>query len=369
MTRIITILSCSCTEVIPEVQAVLSKGGLVVFPSDTVYGLLADATNESAVNTLIKFKNRPPGKPISVFLSDLSTCKKHVQMNQRQSQILLKLLPGPFTMVLPSKHIVHPLLESETGTLGVRVPDYQPILQLASAFGKPISATSANLGGNSPHYSIDSLLHHISQEKKELIDLIVDAGKLPRNKPSTVLDLTESSVKTLRPGDVSFEKSTTYTSKSAQETQAIGRTLIQKMSDTLKQKPVVIVLTGDLGAGKTEMTRGIAEYFGIDKIISPTFVIYYEYSMPDSKQKFVHVDLYTIQDAAEFDHLGLSEYLTPGNVMVVEWGGKLGALYDEFEKVAHMTYITIDHVNESERQITIRSCRDPSNADTSHTIL
>ncbi len=351
MTRTITLSTQSITEVTHEVLQVLSSGGLVIFPSDTVYGLLVDATNEDAVKKLIKFKNRPPGKAISVFIADLNSCKKYVSINQKQSAILSKLLPGPFTMVLPSKHTVQKLLESENGTLGVRVPDFQPILQLASSFGKPITATSANLGGSSPHYSIDSFMHQISQAKKDLIDLIVDAGKLPRNKPSTVLDLTESTVKTLRSGDISFEKSNVQISHSAYETQKIGRELMQNVSKKYGQKPLVIVLKGDLGAGKTEMTRGIAEYFKIEKIISPTFVVYYEYTICDSKSKFVHVDLYNIQEEVEFDHLGLSDYLKPGNVMVVEWGEKLGKLYAEFQKKAEVVFVEIEYEGETRRKI------------------
>jgi len=362
MTRTIILSPKSTNHVLDAVTHVLSKGGLVIFPSDTVYGLLVDGTNKAAVKKLIEFKNRAPGKAISVFVSDLDSCKNHVSINQKQSAILSKLLPGPFTMVLPSKHTVQKLLESENGTLGVRVPDYQPILQLTSSFGKPITATSANLGGKSPHYSIDSFLHQIPQLKKDLVDLIVDAGKLPRNKPSTVLDLTESTVKTLRSGDIVFEKSTVQISHSAQETQKIGRTLIQSLSEKYGQKPLVVILKGDLGAGKTEMTRGIANYYGIEKIISPTFVVYYEYviqKIQNSKFKiqnsniFIHVDLYNIQEETEFDHLGLSEYLNPGNVMVVEWGEKLGKMYAEFQKKAVVVFVEIEYDGENGRKIRI----------------
>jgi len=362
MTRTITLSTQSIKQVINEVLQVLSFGGLVIFPSDTVYGLLVDATNESAVKKLIEFKNRPPGKAISVFVADLNSCKKYVSINQKQSAILSKLLPGPFTMVLPSKHTVQKLLESEKGTLGVRVPYYQLILQLASSFGKPITATSANLGGSSPHYSIDSFMHQISQAKKDLIDLIVDAGHLPRNKPSTVLDLTESTVKTLRSGDITFEKSNVHQSHSAQETQNIGRELMQSLSKKYGQKPLVIVLKGDLGAGKTEMTRGIADYFEIEKIISPTFVVYYEYviqKIQNSKFKiqnsniFIHVDLYNIQEETEFDHLGLSDYLKPGNVMVVEWGEKLGKMYTEFQEKADVVFVEIEYEGETRRKIIV----------------
>ncbi len=188
---------------------VLKSGGLVIFPSDTVYGLLCDATNEQAVEKLITFKNRPVGKPISVF-TDLQSMDQLVEINKNQQKVFEEILPGPFTIILPSKHKVNKLLESETGTLGVRVPMYRPIKELVEQFKKPITATSANLAGRSPHYSIGSLLNELTEKQKNLIDLIIDAGHLPKNKPSTVVDLSRSNVKILRQGNEDFIKSKVF---------------------------------------------------------------------------------------------------------------------------------------------------------------
>ena len=200
-------------EIINQTIEVLKAGGLVVFPTDTVYGLLCDATKEEVVKKLIQFKNRPPGKAISVFC-DFSLLNELVKITKEQEKIIKEILPGAFTIILPSKHKVNKLLESEKGTLGVRIPKYQLINQLIQRYKKPVTATSANLASRPAHYSIKTLLNELSEKQKKIIDLIIDVGQLPRNKPSTVVDLTQPDIKILRRGDVDFINSKTFISKS-----------------------------------------------------------------------------------------------------------------------------------------------------------
>ena len=341
---------------------ILRRGGLVVCPSDTVYGLLVDATNESAVKKLIQFKNRPIGKAISVFVADFKRLESVVDIPNDKKVLLNHLLPGPFTVILKSKHAVSKLLESEKGTLGVRIPNYSLVQELVSAYGKPVTATSANLGGRSAHYSIDSFLNEIPKNKKALIDLIVDAAKLPKNKPSTVVDLSTPQIKLIRRGDIVMEKSNSYISESPTQTRKIGRYLIEKSLKSNHKRPIVFILQGDLGSGKTEMVKGIASYFGIEKVISPTFVVYYEYDIKEitnyellitNYSKFVHVDLFNIEDPEEFAYLGLEEYLKPGVVMCIEWGEKVGELYKKFNKKANVIFVEIKYKSENEREIKI----------------
>lgn len=343
------------------VKNILDEGGLVVYPSDTVYGLLVDATNKDAVNKLIKFKNRPPGKAISIFIADLSHLKNYVKINQKQIEMLQKLLPGPFTIILPSKHKTQKLLESENGTLGIRVPNYKPLLQLVKIFEKPITATSANLSGRNPNYSIQSLTNQLPKQKKDLIDLIIDAGKLPRNKPSTVVDLSGNKIKILRKGDILFERSNEFISHTPSETRKIGRSLIRNLMKKKRTRPIVVILKGELGSGKTEMTRGIAKYFDIDTIVSPTFVVYYEYNLKSQNSNlktqnfdtFIHADLFNIQEGDELDELGLEDYLIAGKIIVVEWGEKLESLFDLFNQRAEVVFVEIKYQGQKKRQINI----------------
>lgn len=334
--------------VIKETVKVLREGGLVIFPSDTVYGLLVDASNEEAVEKLIKFKNRPPGKPISVFVANHKMLEDYVKINEKQKALLKDLIPGPFTIILDSRHRTSKKLESEKGTLGVRIPDYPLVLELINEFGSAVTATSANIGGRSPHYSIESLFNDLTKEKMALIDLVVDAGTLERNKPSTIIDLSQPQVKMLRRGDIVFDDSNDMVSESPSQTKKIGEYLINKYIKEKESKPLVFIFQGDLGAGKTVLIKGIAHKLGIDNIISPTYVIYYEYG------NFYHFDLYQIEESQEFKHLGIEKLLKPGNILCFEWGEKIGELYDILKEKAKIVYIDIEYIGENERKITVK---------------
>lgn len=364
--KIINIKGGNLTKLIKETLYVLSQGGLVIFPSDTVYGLLVDAANEKAVEKLIKFKNRPPGKPISVFVSDFKMMKKYVEVNNKQEELLKQLLPGPFTVILKSCHnegtnlgLSNKLL-SERKTLGTRIPDYQSISELVSQLGRPITATSANLSGRSPHYSIKTLLSELPAGKKELIDLIIDAGKLPRNKPSTIIDLTTPEIRILRQGDVIFKNKQTFISKSPNQTKKIAQYILNKITshsgknDETLTKPLVFILEGDLGVGKTIFVKGIGEYLGIKNIISPTYVIYYEYVLINQLiNTLVHIDLYNIQEAEEFKYLHLEKYLKPENLLCIEWGEKAEEILDLLRQKGMIIFIKMIYINEITREIEI----------------
>lgn len=344
--KTIKLKSNNIDQVINNTITVLKSSGLVIFPSDTVYGMLCDATNEQAVKKLIAFKNRPPGKAISVFCN-FKLIDQLVKINKQQQKIIEEILPGPFTVILPSKHKVNKLLESEKGTIGIRVPMYRYIEVLINGFKKPITATSANIAGRPAHYSVKTLLNELSNKQKKLIDLIVDAGVLSRNKPSTVVDLTQSDVKILRQGDVGFpNKSKIFLSKSTEETKDIAiKILKEKLMN--KNKPLIFIIEGELGVGKTVFVKGLGESLGIKNIVSPTFVIYYEYG------NFYHFDLYRIEEKEEFKHLGIEKLLIPGNILCFEWGEKAGEIIDLLKSKGEIIYVKMKYIDEKERTIQI----------------
>ncbi len=345
--KIIKLNSGNVDQTINNTIEVLKSTGLVIFPSDTVYGLLVDATNKAAVEKLIAFKNRPVGKPISIF-TDIESMDQLVEINKDQQKVFEEILPGPFTIVLPSKHKVNKLLESETGTLGVRVPMYQPIKELVNKFKKPITATSANLAGRSPHYSIGSLLNELTEKQKELIDLIVDAGQLPKNKPSTVVDLSRPNVKILRQGNEDFIKSKVFRSRTSEETKNIAEQIFTK-NYKKDEKPLIFIIKGEMGVGKTVFVKGVGEKLGINNIVSPTYVIYYEY------KNFYHFDLYQIEDREEFGNLGIDKFLVPGNILCFEWGEKAGEIIDLLSDKGNIVYIEMKYISESEREIIVKN--------------
>lgn len=332
---------------------VLENGGCVIFPSDTVYGLLVDATNEKAIRKLVQFKNRPPGKPISVFVSDFEMLQKYAQVGKNQLDLLKQLLPGPFTVILKSRHKTSLLLESEKGTLGLRIPAHPFIIDLVSKLGRPVTATSANLSGKPPHYSVQSLLKELPKPKRQLIDLIIDVGKLLRNKPSTIVDLTTPTIKIIRQGDIVFTDKRTYISQSPSQTMKVASYLLQKLLKK-KQRRLVFIIEGELGVGKTIFIKGIGEVLGIRNIVSPTFVIYYEYRINNKEWKnFYHFDLYEIQEKEEFKYLKIEQLLRPGNILCFEWGEKTGEILEILKKYAYVIYIKMEYIGENKREISL----------------
>ncbi len=363
--RILNLNKKNFNKVINETIKTLKSSGLVIYPTDTVYGALVDAKNEKAVKKLISFKNRPWGKPISVFTSDWDMLKDLVDINSNQEKILKEILPGCFTVVLKSKGKVSSLLESEKKTLGVRLVRYKPLTDLLKKISKPLTATSANLSGRSPHYSVESLIKQLPNSKKQLIDLIIDGGKLPRNKPSTVIDLTGSEVKILRQGDIEFLKTEKkYISQSVEETKKIAEDLIKKAFPFVFNKPLVVLIEGELGVGKTVFVQGIGNFLGIRDIISPSYVIYYEYKIEkpelnqiDFKNKptLYHFDLYSLEDKSDWQNLKIKSLLVKRNILVFEWGEKISEIFDLVSRKSKIIYVKMEYFDDKKRRIIIKS--------------
>jgi L-threonylcarbamoyladenylate synthase len=333
---------------------ILKNGGLIVAPTDTVYGLLCDATNESAVQKLIKVKNRPWGKPISVFVDGFKMMETLVE-TKHHKKMLKNLLPGPFTIILPSKHSVSSLLESERNTLGVRFPSFSWIQKLVHLYAEPLTATSANISGRPPHYEPKGFIGELSKEKRNMIDYVIDRGRLPRNKPSTIIDLTGNSSQLLRQGDIIPVAEHRFTSKSAQETKKTAEFLIEKYAREMEKKPLVFILEGEMGVGKTVFAQGLGQYLGIEHVVSPTYVVYYEYPINNEYVKmFLHADLFNIEENEEFSHLGIENYLKPQTVICIEWGNKIGPIFEKIKKLAHVVVIEMRYASETERSISVK---------------
>ena len=331
---------------------VLNSQGLVVFPSDTVYGFLVDATSDKAVRKLIAFKNRPVGKPISIFVDSFEMLQKYVKVSQFQLKVLQRILPGPFTIVLPSKGKVSYLIESEKKTLGVRLPAFELIVELVSRFGKPVTATSANISGKGPHWDINSFLKTLSEKRKRQIDLIVDAGRLPFRKPSTVVDLTSGRFKILRKGEVVLSDTRTFISSSAKQTREIGEYLAAFYLKQAKHKGVVFIVEGELGVGKTQLAKGVGKFLGVEKeIISPSFVGFFEYKAK-KVDWFYHFDLWGAKEFQEIEEYRIENLKGVNRVIFIEWGERIAQLLEKL-KSSFLVYIKMEYKNEKERIIKI----------------
>ena len=156
-------------EVIGRCIDTLNSGGLVVYPTETCYGMAADPTNQEAVEKLLDYKKKREGKAISVAVSDKKMAKKYVEMNEIAENIYDNYLPGPITVVSKSKGKVVKKVEADDETLGIRVPKYPFILKLIKKFGKPITATSANASYKKTPYTVKNILDNTSKKQQELI--------------------------------------------------------------------------------------------------------------------------------------------------------------------------------------------------------
>ncbi|NCN50935.1 MAG: threonylcarbamoyl-AMP synthase [Candidatus Pacebacteria bacterium] len=321
------IIDCTNTpakDIILQTSEVLASGGLVIFPTETTYGAGVDATNPAAVEKLLAYKSRREGKPLSIAVSNLEMAEKYLEINDQARQISAQFLPGPVTVVCKDKGVVASGVASEFGTLGLRIPDYQLILDLVTAYGKPMTATSANASGKKRPYSISDILSNLSQAQKDKIDLILDAGELVHNPPSTVIDATLQTPITLRQGATKLTSSDmqTVTTHTEQETMDVAGKLILKNWNAVTQTGLIIALDGPLGIGKTVFTKGVAHFLNIQETItSPTYsyVEEYDYTRHQTTGRLFHADIWKLESAAEANRLGLEEMLEPASILIIEW--------------------------------------------------
>ena len=358
----LTVTENNWKEVIEKTVQTLKKGGVIVYPTETCYGLGVDATNQEALIKIGKYKKYRGSKPISIAVSSKEMAKKYVNINEMAENLYNNYLPGPITVISKSLGILQPPVVSLQGTTGVRYPDYKFTLKLIESFGKPITATSANVSYKSAPYSIEQLIKDLPKKSLDLIDLIIDVGQLPKNQPSTVLDTTVNQLSVLREGKQKFEdaliknkKIEEIKTKTAKETIEYGKQFAEKY---LKEDiPIVIALSGELGVGKTQFTKGIGLSLGVDEIInSPTYTIIneYTYTRGDKRNILAHMDTWRLTDD-ELEKSGLIENLEQGNIIVIEWADKfyqeISALCDNMNIPIYK--ISMKYISLEERSIEI----------------
>jgi len=183
-------------------SAVLKKGGIIVFPTDTSYGLGVDALNAEAIAKLYALKGRNFNKPIHIIVADLVHAQKYVHVTPLATELATKHLPGALTLVLNKTELVPAILVAGGSTLGIRMPANKFCLDLAKLSGIAFTATSATISGQPDNYSIEDVITQFGA-KAELVDLFIDQGVLDRTiLPSTVANLTGARINIIRQGPV-----------------------------------------------------------------------------------------------------------------------------------------------------------------------
>ena len=196
------IVECVNDESIKEAIRVISKGGIVVYPTDTVYGLGCDPFNEEAVERIFKVKGRSD-KPLPILVSNVERAKQIVELGNVGVTLVSNFWPGALTIIAPIKRGVN-LPENLTRgfkTVGVRVPNHDCALKLIEGVGGFLVGTSANKSGEKPSLTVDEAFKSLQHS----VDLYLDGGKVRLGKESTILDISGEKPVVVREGAISRE--------------------------------------------------------------------------------------------------------------------------------------------------------------------
>jgi len=216
-------------KVLVRVAEIIKRGGLVAFPTETVYGLGTNALDEKAVRKLFEVKGRE-SKPISVIVPDFKTVEKIAKPNEKAKALIERFFPGPITVVMEKKPIVPDVVTAGLNKVGIRMPNHPIALKIAELCGVPIATPSANISGKpSP-----TKAQHVIEDFMGKIDAIVDGGETGFGIESTVVDTTTEPARVLRIGAVSIEDIE----------DVVGRVVVRDYR-SYKPKCRVVVVFGD----------------------------------------------------------------------------------------------------------------------------
>jgi L-threonylcarbamoyladenylate synthase len=183
---------------VAEAARLLAEGRLVAFPTETVYGLGADATDARAVARLFAAKGRPAFNPLIAHVADVAAARRAGKLSPLAEKLAAQFWPGPLTLVVPARDLVCELARAGLATVALRVPKHPVAQALLAAFGKPIAAPSANRSGHVSPTTAD----HVLADLAGLVDLVVDGGPAPLGLESTIVDMSGDAPRLLRPGGV-----------------------------------------------------------------------------------------------------------------------------------------------------------------------
>jgi L-threonylcarbamoyladenylate synthase len=185
---------------------ILAQGNLVSFPTETVYGLGADATNGDAVAKIFTLKQRPSFNPLIIHLSNMRQVAEYTHLDKISEELGGIFWPGPFTLILPLKEKsgISPMVTAGQNTIAVRIPRNDIAHELLSQFGGPIAAPSANLSGQVSPTTAQHVAREFGPNYGDL-QMILDGGPCTEGIESTIIQVTDKDIKILRPGSITIE--------------------------------------------------------------------------------------------------------------------------------------------------------------------
>lgn len=186
-----------------EVADVIKNGGIVVFPTETVYGIGVNGLNKDAVKRLYEVKQRPVDKAISLLVSNIDMIEQVAKdITELEYALIKEFFPGPLTIILNKKNIVPDIVTAGGGTVGVRMPQNETALKLIEYAGVPLATPSANISGNPSGTELNTIMN----EFKENVDCYIDGGKSKIGVASTIVQVIDGQPHILREGSISKEQ-------------------------------------------------------------------------------------------------------------------------------------------------------------------
>ncbi len=197
--EIVRLTASRQASIIRRACRILRRGGTIVYPTDTLYGLGADPFSQGAYKKILAIKGRSARKGISVLIANQAQLKHVAATTVRDAKNLKPVWPGPVTVVLPKQKRVPLWLTGQRKTIAVRWPRQRFVIALLTSYGQPITATSANISGQPASNSIRTILKQFRRRSGQP-DLVIDAGRLPNSRPSHIIQFTSRGKRILRTG-------------------------------------------------------------------------------------------------------------------------------------------------------------------------
>jgi len=192
------ILPLSDTNCVQIAAETLRKGGVIIYPTETLYGIGALADNVEAINKIFNIKKRAANKPLLTLVKDTDMIRKYFKISEKQIYLYKKFSKLPLTIIVEQKFRFPDELSAGTKKVGIRISSNQFVAELFKFIHIPLASTSANISGQEQITKIEDIIDQFSYK----VDVIVNSGNLPHSKGSTILDITTHPVVMVREGDI-----------------------------------------------------------------------------------------------------------------------------------------------------------------------
>lgn len=185
-----------------EIIGILKNDGVIIFPTETVYGIGCNAFSKDAIERIYEIKNRPLNKHLNIFVSNIKEIKKYANIKSKlEERIINKYMPGAITIILDKNKEFSDLFSYDEESIGIRIPDNKIMLEILKRIDFPLATTSANISGMKSNTDIESIINDFDGK----VDCVIDGGKAKIGKPSTIVKVENEELKIIREGSIIIE--------------------------------------------------------------------------------------------------------------------------------------------------------------------